>query len=96
MTAASSRTLQYSTPARADLEQIIQFGIREQLPNSGKFVRSIQSRIAVLATHSESGRAGRVIGTREWVLTGTPYIVVHRISGNAIQVLRVLHGAQIQ
>jgi toxin ParE1/3/4 len=40
------------------------------------------------------GRPGRVKGTRELVIVGTPYIVAYRIKGDAVQVLRVLHGAQ--
>jgi len=37
---------------------------------------------------------GRVAGTRELVVVGTPYIVVYRIEPAAVVILRVLHGAQ--
>ena len=40
------------------------------------------------------GRAGRVRGTRELAIDGTPYIVAYRIKGNVVEVLRVIHGAQ--
>ena len=46
----------------------------------------------LLADHSNIGRAGRVPGTREFVISGTPYVVPYRILGNTIQVLRVYHG----
>lgn len=39
-------------------------------------------------------RPGRVPGTRELVVVGTPYIVVYRIEAAAVLILRVLHGAQ--
>ncbi|TIQ41819.1 MAG: type II toxin-antitoxin system RelE/ParE family toxin [Mesorhizobium sp.] len=42
----------------------------------------------------ESGRSGRVSGTRELVITGTPYIAAYRATGETIRILRVLHGAQ--
>lgn len=42
----------------------------------------------------ESGRPGRVSGTRELVITGTPYIAAYRVAGETIRILRVLHGAQ--
>lgn len=42
----------------------------------------------------EIGRPGRVSGTRELVITGTPYIAAYRVAGETIRILRVLHGAQ--
>jgi toxin ParE1/3/4 len=40
------------------------------------------------------GRLGRVPGTRELPVTGTPYVLVYRVEADAVVVLRVLHGAQ--
>lgn len=40
------------------------------------------------------GRPGRVIDTRELVITRTPDLVPYRVIGNAVAVLRLLHGAQ--
>ncbi len=48
----------------------------------------------VLVEHPRGGRPGRVAGTRELVITGTPYIVAYEIVGDAITVLAVLHGAR--
>lgn len=42
----------------------------------------------------ESGRPGRVTGTREVVITGTPYVAAYKTTGETIRILRVLHGAQ--
>ena len=49
-----------------------------------------------LSQHPEMGRSGRVQGTRELVVGGTPFIVIYRVKPKAqrIEVLRVLHGAQ--
>lgn len=41
------------------------------------------------------GRAGRVSGTRELVVSGTPYIVVYKAHRNVLRILRVLHGAMM-
>lgn len=54
----------------------------------------IQAQIARLAQFPESGRPGRIEGTRELVISGTPFIAAYRIAGNTIRILRVLHGAQ--
>ncbi|MDX8460821.1 type II toxin-antitoxin system RelE/ParE family toxin [Mesorhizobium humile] len=42
----------------------------------------------------ESGRTGRLAGTRELVIVGTPYVAVYQLVENRIRILRVLHGAQ--
>lgn len=41
-----------------------------------------------------SGRVGRIAGTRELVINGTPYIAAYAVAETAVRVLRVLHGAQ--
>ncbi len=47
-----------------------------------------------LPAHPHMGRPGRVNGTRELVITGTPYIVPYRVKAGVVQVLRVYHGAR--
>lgn len=37
------------------------------------------------------GRVGRILGTRELIITKYPYIVPYRILNNEIEILRVLH-----
>ena len=38
------------------------------------------------------GRPGRVIGTRELVVTGTPFLIAYEVNDVEVRVLRVLHG----
>jgi toxin ParE1/3/4 len=40
------------------------------------------------------GRIGRVPGTRELIVGGTPWIIVYRVRADAVEIIRVLHGAQ--
>jgi toxin ParE1/3/4 len=40
------------------------------------------------------GRPGRVTGTRELVVTGTPYIVAYAVIDRQLAVLAVIHGAR--
>lgn len=47
-----------------------------------------------LTQFPESGRRGRVPGTRELVVHHTPFVVVYDIREDMIVVLRVIHGAQ--
>lgn len=55
---------------------------------------AILAAVSRLAEHPAIGRAGRVRGTRELIVVGTPYLVVYRMQAAAVIVLRVLHGAQ--
>jgi toxin ParE1/3/4 len=43
------------------------------------------------------GRRGRVDGTRELVVAGTPFILVYRLNEahTRIEILRLLHGSQL-
>lgn len=54
----------------------------------------IEQQISLLATQPEMGRIGRVNGTRELVISRTPFIAIYRIVGQRIEILRFLHGAQ--
>lgn len=42
----------------------------------------------------ESGRPGRIAGTRELVIAGTPYVAAYMFTETGVRILRVLHGAQ--
>jgi toxin ParE1/3/4 len=55
---------------------------------------AIEAAAARLGEYPESGRPGRVRGTRELVVTGTPYVIVYRLETSAAIILRALHGAQ--
>ena len=54
----------------------------------------VGKRLQVLKDHPRLGRSGRVEGTRELVIAGTPFIVVYRVQAERIEVIRFLHGAQ--
>jgi toxin ParE1/3/4 len=41
-----------------------------------------------------SGRIGRIAGTRELVINGTPYVAAYAVTGATVRILRVLHSAQ--
>jgi toxin ParE1/3/4 len=47
----------------------------------------------LLGENPQIGRRGRAVGTRELVVTGTPYFVVYRLS-DRIEILAVVHGAR--
>jgi len=54
----------------------------------------IEHQVKLLKEQPKIGRQGRVRGTRELVVMALPYIVVYRVRSKAVQIVRVLHGAQ--
>ena len=54
----------------------------------------IREQTEQLIRHPQMGRPGRAIGTRELVISHTPYVVAYRILGDDLRILRVLHSAQ--
>jgi toxin ParE1/3/4 len=48
----------------------------------------------MLAQHPLMGREGRVVGTRELVIGGSPFIAVYRVKKTRVEILRLLHGAR--
>jgi toxin ParE1/3/4 len=47
-----------------------------------------------LIVFPESGRPGRLPGTRELIVGRTPYLVAYRIEGDTVEILRVIHSRQ--
>lgn len=54
----------------------------------------IAEQIEILLQHPEMGRPGRKKGTRELVISRTPFVAVYRINGTRIEVIRLLHSSQ--
>ncbi|WGF86856.1 type II toxin-antitoxin system RelE/ParE family toxin [Marinivivus vitaminiproducens] len=87
-------TLRYTSRALREIERIQDF-IAESNPWAAFSVANrLRDRIHGLASHPRKGRRGRVAGTRELVIDGTPYIVVYRIDPDGIAVLAVIHAAR--
>ncbi|MFH1029409.1 MAG: type II toxin-antitoxin system RelE/ParE family toxin, partial [Pseudomonadota bacterium] len=59
-----------------------------------RMAERVQEAVEYLLDHPDMGRPGRVSGTRELVVSGTPFIVVYRVIAPVIQILRVLHYAR--
>ena len=57
-------------------------------------VLAILNAVENLKRFPALGRPGRVAGTRELVVSGTPYIVPYRVRGDTVELLLVLHAAR--
>lgn len=79
--------------AQADLIELITYIANDNPPAAERVHDEIRRQIGMLAGYPEMGRIGRVPGTRELILAGTPFVAVYAVD-DAITILRVLHGAR--
>jgi toxin ParE1/3/4 len=86
--------IRWSPEAAADFAAAIQYIQQDNSPAALRVARSIYEAVAQLKKFPKRGRPGRVDGTRELPLPRLPFLVVYRIKANAVEVARVLHGAQ--
>jgi toxin ParE1/3/4 len=84
----------WTSRARRDLRDLYEY-VSEDDPEAA---RAVSARVLeagdALVTFPARGRPGRVVGTRELVVGGTPYVLIYRVSGDTVQILRILHGAR--
>jgi addiction module RelE/StbE family toxin len=83
-----------SPQARADLRDIFLYITADDPAAARTLLERIRSCIAGLKDAPHLGRPGRVPGTRELIIAGTPYIIPYQVSGDQLQILRVHHGAR--
>lgn len=84
----------WTAAALRDLAAIREFVARDNPAAADRQVRLILAAIAELPSFPQVGREGRVGGTRELVVSRTPYLVPYRVRGEMIEVARVLHARQ--
>jgi plasmid stabilization system protein ParE len=62
--------------------------------NAALVARRVLEAVDLLQTQPYMGRPGRVLGTRELVAPGTPYIIPYRIRRERLELIAVFHGRQ--
>jgi addiction module RelE/StbE family toxin len=91
--------LRYTLRALRHLDSIADH-IAERNPQAARRVGAlIAETIDLLAAFPHMGHEGSLQGTREMVVPGLPYIVVHRIDHrdeDTLVILGVYHGAQLR
>lgn len=87
--------VRFSISAQEDLKSIEKY-IYNSDKNAARIVveHIIKNIETVLISNPAAGRAGRVLGTRELVITKYPYIVPYLVRENIIYILRVLHTSR--
>lgn len=63
-------------------------------PAADRVIERITAVAELLDAHPLIGRVGKEPETREFVVSGTPYVVIYRLAGDEPEILRGLHGKQ--
>lgn len=87
--------IRYTRQALADLDEALSYIAIERPAAAEAIGQRLRAAIEGLRQFPERGRPGRVAGTRELVIPGTPFVVPYRISGQFLDVLAILHGARM-
>lgn len=82
--------------ALANLNAEAEYISRDSPAAARRVVGAIVDAAEFLARYPALGRPGRVAGTRELVIAGTPYIVPYRVREATVEILRVFHAARKQ
>jgi toxin ParE1/3/4 len=61
---------------------------------AARITLQIVTSVQQLAAFPMSGRPGRIMGTRDLVISNTPFIAAYSIEKSRIVILAVYHGAQ--
>jgi addiction module RelE/StbE family toxin len=86
--------LRWLRRALRNLDEDAEYIARDDPRVAARTVERIATSVERLATYPASGRPGRVPGTRELIVSGTPYIIPYRVRGDTVEILRVFHGAR--
>ena len=80
--------------ALRNLDEIAAFIARDDPASAARVVGRIQDATVRLGRHPESGRPGRVVGTRELIVTGLPLILAYQVQRARVEILCVLHTSR--
>jgi toxin ParE1/3/4 len=87
--------VRWSLPAAEDLERICGWIERDDPAAARRVAQTIYNECARLRDFPSLGRASRrMAGRRELTFAPLPYIVVYRVTPDAIEISRIFHGAQ--
>ena len=87
-------TLVWSRRAIRDLEAVRAYVAQDNPTAAQKLGLRLEQATTLLLTQPGLGRPGRVHGTRELIVSGTPYLIPYRVRGQRIEILRVFHTAR--
>lgn len=87
--------LRWTRRAERDLDEIAVYIGQDSPAASARVILELIDQVETrLASQPAIGRPGRVLGTRELVISGLPYIIPYRVRDLDFEILRVLHTSR--
>ena len=87
--------LRWTRRAERDLDGIAAYIGQDSPAAAARVILELIDRVeSLLPEQPAAGRPGRVLGTREFVIGGLPYVIPYRVRENDLEILRVLHASR--
>jgi toxin ParE1/3/4 len=86
--------VRWLSAALANLETEAEYIARDNPAAAVRVVQAITEAVNFLKQYPAMGRPGRIPGTRELVVSDTPYIIPYRVRENEVEIIRVFHAAR--
>jgi len=84
----------WSATAADQLEELDWYLLERNPDAADDAIYKIHAVIGTLSEFPEIGRPGRVLGTRELVISGSPYLTIYEVKRRNVHLIALLHGAQ--
>jgi toxin ParE1/3/4 len=85
--------IRWTEKADRNLDDVEAYIAQDNPEAALRMVLKVIGAVEQLLDNPGLGRPGRVPGTRELVVGGTPFLVPYRARGEVIEILAVFHGA---
>jgi toxin ParE1/3/4 len=87
-------TVVWSPQAIRHLSALRAYIARDNPDAAADVALTLLAAVERLAELPSLGRPGRLAGTRELVVPGTPYVIPYRVGPERLEILAVFHGRQ--
>ena len=84
----------WSRRAVGHLAALRQYIERDNPAAAREVAERVLGAVELLQEQPHMGRPGRVLGTRELVVPGTPFLIPYRVRGERLELIAVFHGRQ--
>ncbi|MFM6072819.1 MAG: type II toxin-antitoxin system RelE/ParE family toxin [Dolichospermum sp.] len=80
--------------ALRNLEQVRNYIIQDNPTAAQELIIKIQNAANQLEKYPFMGKSGRVEGTKELIISNSPYMIIYRVKEESVEVLRILHTSK--